>query len=87
VEGVDASLGIRFGSSADVLNAAFAGAGVAIGKTALAIDDLKVGRPVCLFNSVVAEEMACYAAYREDALDQSKIRTFRDWMFREFAED
>ncbi len=87
VEGVDASLGLRFGASADVLNAAVAGAGVAIGKTALAIDDLKAGRLVCLFDSVVPEEMAYYAVYREDALDQSKIRTFRDWMFREFAED
>jgi len=73
VEGVDASLGIRFGSSADVLNAAFAGAGVAIGKTALAIDDLKAGRLVCLFDTVVREEMAYCPVYREDALDQSKI--------------
>ena len=87
MEGVDASQGIRFGASADVLNAAFAGAGLAIGKTALAIDDLKAGRLVCLFNSVVPEEMACYAVYREASLDQSKIRTFRDWMFREFAEN
>lgn len=87
VEGVDASLGLRFGASADVLNAAVAGAGVAIGKTALAIDDLKAGRLVCLFDSVVPEEMAYYAVYQPDALDQSKVRTFRDWLFREFAED
>ena len=87
VEGVDASLGLRFGASADVLTAAVAGAGVAIGKTALAIDDLKAGRLVCLFDSVVPEEMAYYAVYRQGALDQSKVRTFRDWMFREFAED
>ena len=32
VEGVDASLGLRFGTSADVLNAAADVAGVAIGK-------------------------------------------------------
>jgi DNA-binding transcriptional LysR family regulator len=36
---------------------------------------------------VVPEETAYYAVYRQDALDQSKVRTFRDWMFREFAED
>ena len=87
MEGIDASQGIRFGASADVLNAAFAGGGLAIGKTALAIDNLKAGRLVCLFNSVVPEEMVCYAVYREASLDQSKIRTFRDWMFREFAEN
>lgn len=87
VDGVDASLGLRFGASADVLNAAVAGAGVAIGKTALAIDDLKAGRLVCLFDSVVPEDMAYYAVYREEALDHSKVKTFRDWLFREFAEE
>ncbi len=87
VDGVDASLGLRFGASADVLNAAVAGAGVAIGKTALAIDDLKAGRLVCLFDSVVPEAMAYFAVYRRGALEQRKIRIFRDWLFREFAEE
>jgi hypothetical protein len=35
--------GLRVGASADVLNAAAAGAGIAIGKAAIAIDDLKAG--------------------------------------------
>lgn len=87
VADVDASLGLRFGASADVLNAAVAGAGVAIGKTALAIDDLRSGRLVCLFDSVVPEAMAYYAVYRPEALDQPKIRAFRDWLFAEFAGD
>lgn len=86
VEGVDASLGLRFGTSADVLNAAVAGAGVAIGKTALAVDDLRAGRLICLFDSVVPEEMAYYAVDRQGALDQPRVRVFRDWLFSEFAE-
>ena len=86
VEGVDASLGLRFGTSADVLNAAVAGDGVAIGKTALAVDDLRAGRLICLFGSVVPEEMAYYAVYRPGALDQPRVRVFRDWHFSEFAE-
>ncbi|MBG03933.1 MAG: hypothetical protein CMM59_07635 [Rhodospirillaceae bacterium] len=86
VEGVDASLGLRFGTSADVLNAAVAGAGVAIGKTALAVDDLRAGRLICLFDSVVPEEMAYYAVYRPGALEQPRVRVFRDWLFSEFAE-
>lgn len=73
MEGVHASLGIRFGASADALNSAVVGAGVAIGKTALVIDGLKAGRLVCLVDNVVREEMAYCAVYREDALDQSKI--------------
>lgn len=86
VSNVDASLGLRFGASADVLNAAVAGAGVAIGKTALAIDDLRAGRLVCLFDSVVPEEMAYNVVYRPGATEQMKIAAFRDWLFHEFAD-
>lgn len=86
VEGVDASLGLRFGTLADVLNAAIAGAGDAIGKTALAVDDLRAGRLICLFDSVVPEETAYYAVYRPGALDQPRLRVFRDWLFSGFAE-
>ena len=69
-----------------LLNAAVAGAGVAIGKTALAVDDLRAGRLICLFASVVPEEMAYYAVYRPGVLDQPRVRVFRDWLFSEFAE-
>ena len=86
VEGVDASLGLRFGTSVDVLNAAVAGAGVAIGKIALAVDDLRAGRLICLFDSVVPAKMAYYAVDRPGALDQPRVRVFRDWLFSEFAE-
>ena len=48
----------RLWGFAFVLNAAVAGAGVAIGKTALAVDDLRAGRLICLFDSVVPEKMA-----------------------------
>ena len=68
----------RLWGFAFVLNAAVAGAGVAIGKTALAVDDLRAGRLICLFDSVVPEEMAYYAVYRPGALDQPRVRVFRD---------
>lgn len=85
VEEVDATLGLQFNTSADVLNAAVAGAGVAIGKTALAIDDLKSGRLICLFDSVAPEKAAYYVVYAEQAAKRPKIVAFRDWLFREFA--
>ncbi len=85
VTNVDASLGLRFNSSADVLNAAVAGAGVAIGKTALAIDDLRSGRLVCLFDSVEPEPLAYYVVYTETAISRPKVAAFRDWLFDEFA--
>ncbi len=85
VENVDATLGLRFNTSADVLNAAVAGAGVAIGKTALAVDDLKSGRLVCLFDAIVAEKAAYYVVCANVPARSVKIAAFRDWLFSEFA--
>jgi LysR family glycine cleavage system transcriptional activator len=87
VSDVDATLGLRFNTSADVLNAAVAGAGVAIGKTALAVDDLKSGRLVCLFDALTAEQSAYYVVSAPDSAVRAKIAPFRDWLFEEFAAD
>ncbi|MDA0662444.1 MAG: transcriptional regulator GcvA [Proteobacteria bacterium] len=85
VANVDASLGLRFNTSADVLNAAVAGAGVAIGKTALAVDDLKSGRLVCLFGAILPERSAYYVVRAPGRAVEAKTAPFRDWLFREFA--
>lgn len=82
---IDATLGLQFNTSADVLNAAVAGAGVAIGKTALAVDDLKSGRLVCLFGAVAPEKAAYYIVYAEQAANRPKVVAFRNWLFQEFA--
>jgi LysR family glycine cleavage system transcriptional activator len=86
VDNVDASLGLRFNTSADVLNAAVAGAGVAIGKTALAVDDLKSGRLICLFDAIQPEDAAYYVVHAPGAAVRAKVAPFRDWLFAEFAE-
>ena len=75
--GIDASQGIRFGASADVLNAAFAGGGLAIGKTALAIDDLKAGRLVCLFNSAVPEDNGLLRCLSRSLIGSIKDKNFQ----------
>ncbi|MEX2617365.1 MAG: transcriptional regulator GcvA [Alphaproteobacteria bacterium] len=85
VANVDASLGLRFNTSADVLNAAVAGAGVAIGKTALAVDDLRSGRLVCLFGAIVPERSAYYVVRAPGKAVHAKTAPFRDWLFSEFA--
>ena len=77
---------MQFNTSADVLNAAVAGAGVAIGKTALAVDDLKSGRLVCLFDSVSPEAAAYYVVYAEQAANRAKVIAFRRWLFEAFAD-
>ena len=61
-------MGFRFRTSADVLNAAFDGVDVKIGRSVLALDDLRAGRSVCLFDAVVPEVLANCAVYRPDAL-------------------
>ena len=61
-------MGFRFRTSADVLNAAVDGVDVKIGRSVLALDDLRAGRLVCLFDSVVPEVLANCAVYRPYAL-------------------
>lgn len=83
---VDASLGLRFGTSADVLTAAAAGAGVALGKTALAVDDVKAGRLVMLFDAVEPEPLAYYLVYPSAPLPKPAVAVFRDWLFATFGQ-
>ena len=64
-------MGLRFNTSADVLNAA--------------VDDLRSGRLVCLFDAVVPEEAAYYVVYAERVAFLAKVSAFWDWLFREFA--
>ena len=85
VENVDASLGLRFNTSADVLNAAVAGAGIAIGKTALAVDDLRTGRLICPFGAATREDAAYYVVHAPNKAVREKVAPFRDWLFAEFA--
>ena len=61
-------MGFRFRTSADVLNAAVDGVDVKIGRSVLALDDLRAGRSVCLFDLVVPEVLANCAVHRPDAL-------------------
>ena len=82
-----ASVGFRFRTSADVLNAAIDGVDAKIGRSVLALDDLWVGRSVCRFDSVVLEVLANCAVYRPDALHHPYAGIYRDWLFREFAEE
>lgn len=85
VEGVDATRGMRFNMTSDVISAAIGGAGVALGRSTMVEDDIAAGRLVKPFDLTVPVEFAFYVVYRKGSLEQPKVAAFRDWLFAEAA--
>ncbi|NNG04316.1 MAG: transcriptional regulator GcvA [Inquilinus sp.] len=83
VEGVDPHRGASFNSSTLVLQAAVDGQGVALGRSALAGDDLAAGRLVRPFAVSLPAEFAYYIVCPEHTADRPSIRTFRHWLLGE----
>ncbi|SLN73682.1 LysR substrate-binding domain-containing protein [Oceanibacterium hippocampi] len=83
---IDLRSGLHFDSSADVLNAAVAGAGVALGKTALARDDLATGRLRILFQPALDEPLAYFFVTSAGAGDDPRVAPFRDWLAERFGD-
>ena len=59
------------------------GEGVALGSLALIADDLAAGRLVCPFDTPLATGAAYYVVYPQGALNDPKVRAFRDWLMEE----
>jgi LysR family glycine cleavage system transcriptional activator len=87
IEGVDATRGPTFYSSAHAVQAAIQGEGVVLGRSALIGDDLAAGRLVRPFTLSLPAELAYYVAYPPRALQRYKVKVFRDWLFAEAAAD
>ena len=87
VEGVDPSRGITFTDSSMVVQAAVAGQGVALARSALAADDLVAGRLVRAFDISLPVEYAYYVVYPEAYLERPKVVAFRDWILAEAARE
>lgn len=85
VEGVDATRGPHFEHSYLVLQAAMAGEGVALGRTALVAEDLRSGRLVRPFELTLPLSYAYYFVCLPDSLNRLRVRAFRDWLFEEAA--
>ena len=69
------------------MQAAVLGEGVALGRSALVADDLAAGRLVRPFEFRLPAGLAYYLAYPPRALQQHKVKIFRDWLFAEVAGD
>ena len=87
VEGVDPRRGPSFNDSSMVLQAAVDGQGVALGRSALALDDLAAGRLVRPFEFSLPAEYAYYILCPERTANRPSIKTFRQWLLAQSARD
>lgn len=82
----DWTAGVQVGDSGMAMQAALDGQGVALGRTALAVDDLAAGRLVKLFDVVVPTGAGYQLVCRKGSEDQPKIVAFRQWLLAMVAE-
>lgn len=85
VKGVDPRKGLTFDSYTFAIEAAAQGEGVALGRTMLVATDLAAGRLVRPFKQSIKAGSSFYLVYPPDAIRQSKVRAFRDWLLTEIA--
>jgi LysR family glycine cleavage system transcriptional activator len=85
VNEVEWTRGPRFSDSANLLDAAVAGQGVALGQRVLAALDLAQGRLVKPFGLVVRNAYGFHVAVKPGGMDRPAVRAFRDWLFAEAA--
>lgn len=81
--GVDSSRGTRLDRPTDVMEAALAGAGVALAKSALVADDLASGRLVRPFDLTLRANFAYYFVCTPAALTRPEVQAFREWVSAE----
>lgn len=83
VTGVDPTRGPGFTDTAMVIQAAVEGQGVALGRSALAGNDLEAGRLVKPFGPEIPSDLRYYIVYPPAAADKAKVAAFRDWLLEE----
>jgi len=83
VDGIDPDRGPGFDDSGLLLQAASAGMGVALGRSALIADDLAAGRLVAPFALKLRADNAYYLVARPGTENLPKIKAFRDWLLAE----
>jgi LysR family glycine cleavage system transcriptional activator len=87
VEGFDATRGPLFSDSSMLIQAAVDGQGVALGRSALAADDLAAGRLVKPFDLSFAPDRAYYLVCPPANADRPNVVAFRDWLLEEAARE
>jgi LysR family glycine cleavage system transcriptional activator len=77
---------LRIDDSAMLLDAAAAGAGIALGRSVLAASDLRAGRLVRLFETEITAGYAYWLVWNPVSEKQEAIGRFRDWLVAQLQE-
>jgi len=87
VTDIDWDRGPVYEDSANLLQAAVAGEGVALGRSALAADDLAEGRLVKPFDISLPVEYAYYVVAPEANSQRPKVAAFREWIIETASQE
>ncbi len=82
---IDATSGPGFNWWSMLIEAAVAGEGVALARTALAIDDLKSGRLIAPFGPTLPSRCCYWLISRPEVANEPNVRLFREWLLSEAA--
>lgn len=85
VKNVDGCRGPKFNQSSLVIEAAVAGKGVALAKSALALADLEAARLVMPFDMTTPTEFAYYIVYPHSKESSPAVKAFAAWLREEAA--
>ncbi|MBZ4399867.1 transcriptional regulator GcvA [Myxococcus sp. MISCRS1] len=80
VEGVDTTKGFAFNDAGLVLQAARQGEGVALGRLMLAAEDLRTGRLVRPFETVLPNDYGYWLVHPRPLSGRSDVATLRAWL-------
>jgi LysR family transcriptional regulator, glycine cleavage system transcriptional activator len=86
LEGVDGTRGLRVSAADHALEAAVAGAGVALSHKLIASDDLHSGRLVMPFGPELPLRSGYHFVCPKGYETRPMVRAFRDWLFAEMEE-
>ncbi|MDF1749070.1 MAG: transcriptional regulator GcvA [Alphaproteobacteria bacterium] len=87
VTGVNPDKGPRYNYSNLVLQAAMAGEGIALGRSAIAHDALEQGLLVKPFDFSIPSDYAYWVVCPKDRADHPKIKAFTEWLLDEASLD
>ncbi|MEO0878228.1 MAG: transcriptional regulator GcvA [Pseudomonadota bacterium] len=85
VEDIDAKRGVKLNQSSLVIEAAVAGKGVALAKSALALADLEAGRLVIPFDGMTRSTFAYYIVHPHSKGQASAVKAFKAWLHSQAA--
>ena len=80
VEGVDGKRGVKLNQSSLVIEAAVAGKGVALAKSALALADLEAARLVIPFDLTIPSSFGYYIVHPPSKANAPSVKAFKAWL-------